>query len=122
MYHDLKQIYWWDDMKKDNADYVAKCPNCQHVKAEHVKPGSRSHIIDITTYKWEAINMDFVVGIPKTLRNHDFIWSTVDKMTMSSNFIPVNSTYRAEDYLKTYIDDIVRWHSIPLSVIFYRGA
>ena len=29
MYHDLKQIYWWDDMKKDNADYVAKCSNFQ---------------------------------------------------------------------------------------------
>ena len=29
MYHDLKKIYWWDGMKKDIADYVAKCPNCQ---------------------------------------------------------------------------------------------
>ena len=29
MYHDLKQIYWWDDMKKDIAEYVAKNPNCQ---------------------------------------------------------------------------------------------
>ena len=29
MYHDLKQIYWWDGMKKDIADYVARCPSCQ---------------------------------------------------------------------------------------------
>ena len=28
MYHDLKQIYWWDGMKKDIAEYVANCPNC----------------------------------------------------------------------------------------------
>ena len=33
MYHDLKLIYWWDGMKKDIAQYVAKCPNCQQVKA-----------------------------------------------------------------------------------------
>ncbi|XP_069144351.1 uncharacterized protein [Solanum lycopersicum] len=39
MYHDLKQIYWWDVMKKDIAEYVAKCCNCQQVKAEHLKPG-----------------------------------------------------------------------------------
>ncbi|XP_069147107.1 uncharacterized protein [Solanum lycopersicum] len=38
MYHDLKQIYWWDGMKKDIAEYVAKCPNCQEVKVEHLKP------------------------------------------------------------------------------------
>nr|XP_009615156.1 uncharacterized protein LOC104107932 [Nicotiana tomentosiformis] len=29
MYHDLKEIYLWDDMKKNIADFVAKCPNFQ---------------------------------------------------------------------------------------------
>ncbi|XP_070034402.1 uncharacterized protein [Nicotiana tomentosiformis] len=29
MYHDLKEIYWWNDMKKNVADFVANCPNCQ---------------------------------------------------------------------------------------------
>ena len=38
MYHDFKHIYWWDGMKKDIAEYVAKCPNCQEVKVEHLKP------------------------------------------------------------------------------------
>ena len=28
IYHDLKKIYWWDIMKKDITEYVAKCPNC----------------------------------------------------------------------------------------------
>ena len=67
MYHDLKQIYWWDGMKKDIADYVAKCPNCQQVKAEYLKPGGLTQIIEVPTWKWEAINMDFVVGLPRTL-------------------------------------------------------
>nr|XP_009774959.1 PREDICTED: uncharacterized protein LOC104224929 [Nicotiana sylvestris]XP_016436220.1 PREDICTED: uncharacterized protein LOC107762374 [Nicotiana tabacum] len=34
MYHDLKEIYWWNDMKKNIADFVAKCPNCQQVKTD----------------------------------------------------------------------------------------
>ena len=28
MYHDLKKIHWLDGMKKDFAEYVAKCLNC----------------------------------------------------------------------------------------------
>ncbi|XP_070024952.1 uncharacterized protein [Nicotiana sylvestris] len=35
MYLYLKELYWWKGMKKQVADHVAKCLNCQQVKAEH---------------------------------------------------------------------------------------
>jgi hypothetical protein len=35
MYHDLKATYWWYDIKRDIAEYVALCDTCQLVKAEH---------------------------------------------------------------------------------------
>ena len=38
-------------MKKDIAEYVAKCPNCQQVNAEHLKPGGLTQIIEVTTWK-----------------------------------------------------------------------
>ena len=28
MYHDLREVFWWEVMKKDIAEFVAKCPNC----------------------------------------------------------------------------------------------
>ena len=56
MYHDLKQIYWWDGMNKEIAEYVAKCPYCQLVKVEHLKPGGVTHMIEVLTLKREVIN------------------------------------------------------------------
>ena len=88
MYHDLIHIYWWDGMKKDIADYVAKFPNYQQVKAEPPNPGSLTQITEVSTLKWETNNMDFMVGLLKTKRQHDSIWVIVEKMTMSANFIP----------------------------------
>jgi len=38
MYHDLKELYWWPNMKADIAMYVSKCLTCSKVKAEHQKP------------------------------------------------------------------------------------
>jgi hypothetical protein len=35
MYHDLKTTYWWYNMKRDVAEYVALCDTCQRVKAMH---------------------------------------------------------------------------------------
>ena len=38
MYHDLKQLYWWPNMKVEIVDYVSKCLTCAKVKAEHQRP------------------------------------------------------------------------------------
>nr|GEW92406.1 putative reverse transcriptase domain-containing protein [Tanacetum cinerariifolium] len=38
MYQDLKQLYWWPNMKANIATYVGKCLTCSKVKAEHQKP------------------------------------------------------------------------------------
>jgi hypothetical protein len=35
MYHDLDAAYWWYEMKRDVAEYVALCDTCERVKAEH---------------------------------------------------------------------------------------
>ncbi|GJW33176.1 putative reverse transcriptase domain-containing protein [Tanacetum coccineum] len=38
MYHDLKKLYWWPNMKAIIAEYVGKCLTCSRVKAECQKP------------------------------------------------------------------------------------
>ncbi|WMV25096.1 hypothetical protein MTR67_018481 [Solanum verrucosum] len=35
MYRDLREVYWWNGIKQDIAEFLAKCPNCQLVKVEH---------------------------------------------------------------------------------------
>ncbi|WMV37963.1 hypothetical protein MTR67_031348 [Solanum verrucosum] len=50
--------------------------------------------------------MDFVVGLPRTRRQHDSIWVIVDRLTKSVYFLPVKVSYSAEDYAKLYIKEI----------------
>ncbi|GKA34801.1 leucine-rich repeat receptor-like tyrosine-protein kinase PXC3 [Tanacetum coccineum] len=38
MYHDLKRLYWWPNMKAEIATYVSKCLTCSKVKDEYQKP------------------------------------------------------------------------------------
>jgi hypothetical protein len=35
MFKDLKARYWWKDMRRDIAHYVACCDTCSRVKIEH---------------------------------------------------------------------------------------
>ena len=41
MYHNIKDLYCWDGMKKDVANFVSKCLTYQQVKAEHHKPSRK---------------------------------------------------------------------------------
>ena len=36
MYRDLRDVFWWGDMKKDIAKFVSGYYSCQQVKAEHL--------------------------------------------------------------------------------------
>ena len=96
MYHDLREVFWWEGLKKDIAEFIAKCPNCQQVKAEHQKSGSLLQEIQVPIWKWEDINMDFVVGFPRTQKQYDSTWVIVYRLAKSSHFNPVKSTYLAE--------------------------
>ena len=84
MYRVLREVYWWNGMKRDIADFVSKCPDCQPVKVEHQKPGGMTQEIDIPTWKWEVINIDFITWLLRTCKQHDSIWVIIDRMTKSS--------------------------------------
>ena len=73
--------------------------------------------IDITTWKWDVINMDFIIRLPRTRRQHGSIWVIVDRMTKSSHFLAVKTTDSVEDYAKLYINEIVSYHGVPLYII-----
>lgn len=47
MYHDLKYMYWLNDLKSDIAEYVAWCPNCQQVKTKHRRHDSLAQTFNI---------------------------------------------------------------------------
>ena len=65
--------------------------------------------------------MDFILGLPRTRRQHDSIWVIVRRMTKSSRFLAVKTTDSVEDYSKLYINEIVRLHGVPFSIISDRG-
>jgi hypothetical protein len=55
MYQDLKQHYWWTQMKIEIARYVAKCDTCRRVKVVHMKTARPLQSLPIPTQKWEDI-------------------------------------------------------------------
>ena len=38
MYRDIRETYWWNNMKREIAQFVGQCLNCQQIKALHQRP------------------------------------------------------------------------------------
>jgi hypothetical protein len=66
--------------------------------------------------------MDFIIGLPNTSLRHDSIWVIVDRLTKTAHFLPVHTTYNAKKYAEIYLDQIVRLHGVPKTIISDRGA
>ncbi|XP_071680260.1 uncharacterized protein [Lolium perenne] len=62
MYMDVKERFWWNNLKRDIAEYIAKCDVCSRVKAEHQKPAGLLQPLPVPDWKWEQIGMDFISG------------------------------------------------------------
>jgi ribonuclease HI len=112
MYQDLKKRFWWYSMKREIAEYVARCDNCQRIKAEHQRPVGLLQLLQIPQWKWDEIGMDFIVGLPCTRAGYDSIWVVVDRLTKTAHFIPVKTTYNSAVLSELYMSRIVlTWYS-----------
>ena len=74
MYKDLREHFWWPNMKREIADWVSKSYTCQKVKAENQRPSRLLQPLEIPEWKWEHLAMDFIVGLPLTKNKHDATW------------------------------------------------
>nr|GEU67135.1 putative reverse transcriptase domain-containing protein [Tanacetum cinerariifolium] len=117
MYQDLKQLYWWPNMKADIATYVSKCLTCTKVKVEHQKSPGLLQQPEIPVWKWERITMDFIVGLPRTPSGYDLIWVIVDRLTKSAHFLPVKTTNSMEKLTQLYLKEIVCRRGVPILII-----
>jgi hypothetical protein len=61
--------------------------------------------------------MEFIVGLPLTLRRHDLIFVDVDTL-----IIPIHMMYQAPNIARYFIREIMRLHGVPKRIIFERGS
>ena len=120
MYQDLKGLYWWLNMKREVAEYVMKCGVCQQVKVEHQKPAELLQPLLIPEWKWENITMDFVSGLPKGKKGNDAVWVIVDRLMKSALFLPMRMTDSVEKLARLYVNEVVRLHGVPVSIVSDR--
>jgi len=120
IYRDLKEYYSWPNMKREIVEFVSNCGICQQVKIKHQKPVGELQSLPILEWKWKDISMDFVTRLPKGKKGNDAIWVVVDQLTKSALFLPMKMTDLVDKLAKLYVNEVIRLHGVPVSIISDR--
>ncbi|KAA0036559.1 pol protein [Cucumis melo var. makuwa] len=122
MYQELRCVYWWRNMKREMADFVSRCLVFQQVKTSRQRPARLFHLLSVPGWKWESVSMDFITGLPRTLKSYTVIWVVVDRLTKSAHFVPGKFTYTASKWGQLYMIEIVKLHGVPVSIVSDRDS
>ncbi|MCH88536.1 retrotransposon protein [Trifolium medium] len=120
MYQDLKKLFWWPSMKRQISEFVYVCLVCQKSKIEHQKPSGLLQPLFVPEWKWDSIAMDFVGGLPKTANGNEVIWVIVDRLMKLAHFIAIKTGMLVPKLAEIYVEQIVRLHGIPSSIVSDR--
>ena len=99
MYQDLKQRFWQTRMKRDVARYVSQCDVCRTVKAQHQKPAGLLQPLEIPEWKWDHIEMDFIIGFPLSQKKNNAIFVVIDNLSKVAHFFPVKTPFQQLSWL-----------------------
>ena len=78
--------------------------------------------LDIPEWKWEHISMDFVTGLPCTVRKNDTMSMIVDRLTKSAHFLAIRVNLPLQRLAELYVSEIVRLHGVPVSIVSDRDT
>ncbi|KAF7831713.1 putative mitochondrial protein [Senna tora] len=77
--------------KTDVAGVLPQCRTCQISKAKKQNTGLYTPL-PVPHEPWKDHSMDFVLGLPSTAREHDFVLVVVDRFSTMAHFIPYSKT------------------------------
>jgi hypothetical protein len=108
-------------MKQAVDDFIKQCVICQQAKHSHTHPAGLLQPLPIPQGVWQDLSMDFIEGLPKS-QGYSVILVVVDRLTKYAHFVAVKHPYTAADIAELFMDNIVKLHGLPHSIVSDRDT
>jgi len=117
----LKENFYWTHVRVDVQSYSSKCITCLQAKSK-IMPHGLYTPLPIPSIPWEDINMDFVLGLPRTQSGYDSIFVVVDCFSKMTHFIPWHKIDDASYIARIFFKEVVRLHGLHKTIVSDRDV
>jgi hypothetical protein len=118
-YQRLKNLFSWTGMKLAVEEFIKQCTICQQAKHENCKTHGLLQPLPPPSAPWQEVSMDFIEGLPKS-NGYSVILVVVDRYTKYAHYLPLKHPFTASQVAKLYLDNVVKLHSLPGSIVSDR--
>jgi hypothetical protein len=117
----IKRTFWWPGLHTEVLQFSKGCVSCARSKVSRERKAGLLYPQDIPDYPWQTISMDFICGLPQTLKGEDTIAVFVDKLTKMVHLCPcINKGFGAEQLVDMFMREVFRHHGVPRKIISDR--
>ena len=108
-------------MEVDVSKLVQRCLTCQKSKGATTNAGLYLPL-PVLSKPWEFISMDFVLGLPPTVRRADSLYVAVDRFSKIAHFIPSRKSNDASCVADLFFRNVYKLHGLPHSIVSERDT
>jgi hypothetical protein len=117
----LTRHFFWPTLSRQVEIFIRSC-----ALYSQTKPSNRKHglyqPLPIPARPWESISMDYINGLPTTLRKHDAIWVVVCRFSKMALFIPCHKTTSVVQTVELFFHNVWPHFGLPQSIISDRDS
>ena len=118
----VERSYWWPGLRRDVAEYVRGCGECQRHKVNN-RP-TKAPLQPIYPRKnatpFEVVALDFITKLPISNGYNSILTITDQGCTKMTHFVPCDETITAEGTARLFLQVIVQRYGLPNKIISDR--
>lgn len=118
-YQLVEERFFWPGLRCEVKKFVKHCLSCQRTKSGAPSQGLYLPF-PIPARPWEDVSLDFITGLPRSPTGRDAICVVVDRFSRMAHFIPCKKTDDAALIADLFMNEIVRLHGLPTSIVSDR--